>query len=53
MDTMHAEKRPVVTIAALSNDVADGYLAQLTTRFTGGRPLTWHSARSRKDHRAA
>lgn len=58
MGAMHAEKRPVVTFASQSNDVADGHLAQLTTRYTGGRPLTWQimpvrkTREARKDQRA-
>ncbi len=52
MEAMHAEKRPVVTIAALSNDVADGHLVQLTTRYAGGRPLTWQSSPVRKTREA-
>lgn len=52
MDAMHAEKRPVVTFASLSNDLADGHLVQLTTRYTGGRPLTWQNSPVRKTREA-
>jgi hypothetical protein len=52
MATMHANKRPIVTVASLANDAPDGLLGQLTTRFAGGRPLAWQST-TRKTRRAA
>lgn len=53
MVIMHATRRPVVTFAALSNDSVDGLLAQLSTRFAGGRPLHWQSTPPVKARRAA